>query len=139
MIKGFERSLVGVALDLAPEFTLGYRIAMVGTWGWTNSKIRRQWFDSPHRQFNLAGAHVNPDELCQLNRWFSLASDIASRLLRHSGNSQSNAADHVQFEDPRNGITDVSVNAIHLLERTGVLEDFDQLAPTGRILFFSAT
>ena len=75
-----ERSLVGVALDLAPEFTLGYRMPVVGTWGWVNSKIRRRWSHSPSRQFNLAGAHVNPDELRQFDGWFSLTSDIASRL-----------------------------------------------------------
>ena len=55
---------------------------MVGTWGWANSKIRKRWFDSPARQLNLAGAQVNPDELCQLDGWLSLAPDIASWLDR---------------------------------------------------------
>ena len=72
--------LVGVALDLAPGFTLGYRMSMVDTWGWANSKIRKRWFDSPARQFNLTGAHVNSNELRQLDGWFSLAPNIASEL-----------------------------------------------------------
>lgn len=39
----------------------------------------------------------------------------------------------VRSENSWDRITDVSANAIHLLESTGVLQDFDQRTPVGRI------
>lgn len=46
---------------------------------------------------------------------------------------------NVHSEDPWDGVTDVSVNAVHLLDSTGVLQDFDQRTPVDRTLFFSGT
>ena len=100
-------------------------------------KTGKRRANSPFRQFYLAGIHVNTDKLRQLDCWLALAPDIASKS--DATNSWSHAADHAHFEHPRNRITDVSVNTVYLLGRTGVLKDFDQLAPTGRILLFSGT
>ena len=100
-------------------------------------KTGKRRADSPFRQFYLAGIHVNTDKLRQLDCWLALAPDIASKS--DATNSWSHAADHAHFEHPRNRITDVSVNTVYLLGRTGVLKDFNQLAPTGRILLFSGT
>lgn len=45
----------------------------------------------------------------------------------------------VQSENSWDGITDVSVNAVHFLHRTGVLQDFGQRTPASRILLFLGT
>jgi hypothetical protein len=138
-----DRGCTGSITPIANEFTSrssarpGSRVypGALDACGGVGRRKRGRRFDSPFRQLNLAGIHVDTDELCQLDRWFALASALASESVATNGES----TDHAHFKDPRNGITNEFVDTVYLLKGTGVLKNFDQRTPAGRILLCSRT